>query len=235
MPWLVTPPHLYDLVFRSKNYAGEAEQVHSIVQQRLPGARSLLDVACGTGRHLEYLARWYDVHGLDVDGAMLDRARARLPAVPLHRGDMRDFDLGREFDAVTCLFSAIASVVTIDDLRRATTTMSRHLRRGGVLIIEPWDPPMEHAADAKPWIEVVEEQGRTVVVMETNTLEGRIWIEDEHYLIWTPEGIEHLTSRNEQGAFTREDHLDAFRSAGLRVEHDPVGLIGRGLFVGVRL
>jgi SAM-dependent methyltransferase len=217
-----------------KDYAREAERIHEILQQRVPGAASLLDVACGTGRHLEHLRRWYEVEGLDLDPAMLERARSRLPEVPLYEGDMRDFVLGREFDAVTCLFSAIALVQTVDGLRQAVATMGSHLSSGGVLIVEPWDSPDEHPADGKPWVEVVEEPGRIAVVMETSKLAGSVWNEDSHYLVWTPEAIEHVHERGETGAFTRDDHLAAFRAAGLDVEHDPVGLIGRGLYIGVR-
>ena len=230
----MTPPDLYDLVFASKDYAGEAERVHRIVQERAPGASSLLDVACGTGRHLEHLARWYRVEGVDLDQAMLERARARLPGVPLHTGDMRGFALGREFDAVTCLFSAIAAMVTVEDLRSAIATMASHLREGGVLVVEPWDSPDEHPRNGEPWVEVVEEPGRKVIVMERSTLAGGVWVGEAHYLVWTPAGIEHRSERTEEGAFTRDEQLAAFRDAGLDVEHDPVGLIGRGLFVGVR-
>jgi SAM-dependent methyltransferase len=229
-----TPPDLYDLVFGSKDYAAEAERIHEIVQQRVPGAASLLDVACGTGRHLEHLRRWYAVEGLDLDPAMLEHARSRLPDVLLHEGDMREFALGREFDAVTCLFSAIALVRTVDGLRQAVATMGSHLRSGGVLIVEPWDSPEEHPAEGKPWVEVVEEPARIAVVMETSALAGSVWNEDSHYLVWTPEGIEHVHEEGESGAFTSEDHLAAFRATGLEVEHDPVGLIGRGLYIGVR-
>jgi trans-aconitate methyltransferase len=139
-------------VFHSKDYAGEAEQIHEIVQRLVPGAASLLDVACGTGRHLEQLRRWYEVEGLDLDPAMLRHARSRVPEVTLHEGDMRDFALGREFDAVTCLFSAIALVQTVEGLAQAVATMASHLRLGGVLIVEPWDSPEEHPAEGKPWV-----------------------------------------------------------------------------------
>jgi SAM-dependent methyltransferase len=165
---------------------------------------------------------------------MLERARRRLPDVPLHVGDMRGFELGRQFDAVTCLFSAIAEVRTVDGLRQALASMASHLRSGGVLVVEPWDSPEEHPAQAKPWVEVVEEPDRIVIVMETSTLADTAWEEDSHYLVWTPDGIEHLRERTETGAFTRDDHLGAFRAAGLEADHDPVGLIGRGLYVGVR-
>jgi hypothetical protein len=44
---------------------------------------------------------------------MLRLAATRLPAVPLHLGDMRDLNLGERFDVVTCLGSAIAWMKTV--------------------------------------------------------------------------------------------------------------------------
>src|ERR687886_1611570 len=117
----------YDAVYSWKDYAGEAERIHELVQARKPGATSLLDVACGTGAHLAELRGRYRCEGLDLDPDLLAVARERLPDVPLHEGDMRDFDLGRRFDAVTCLFSSIGYMQTVEELEGAVTAMARHL------------------------------------------------------------------------------------------------------------
>jgi SAM-dependent methyltransferase len=97
------------------------------------GEVHLLDVACGTGRHLEYLRERYDVEGLDISLELLAIARQRLPGIRLHHGDMTAFDLGKTFDLVTCLFSAIGYVKTLENLRRAVGCMARHLKAGGLL------------------------------------------------------------------------------------------------------
>ncbi|MFD0534547.1 class I SAM-dependent methyltransferase [Actinomadura luteofluorescens] len=102
---------LYDPVFRSrgKDFAGEAEGLNRLVRSRFPGARTLLDVACGTGAHLEHLAGYFDhVEGLDHSPAMREVARGRLPGVAVHGGDMRDFELHRTFDVVICMGSGLA-------------------------------------------------------------------------------------------------------------------------------
>jgi hypothetical protein len=69
--------------------------------------------------------------------------------------------------------------------------------------------------------------------METTTLQGRTWRQETHYLTWSRDrGIEHLTEMHTFGAFTKADHESAFGQAGLAVEFDPLGLLGRGLFIG---
>src|SRR5215471_2603544 len=50
----VTAEH-YDLAYAHKDYAAEAAWVVDAVRARAPHARSLLDVACGPGGHLEHL------------------------------------------------------------------------------------------------------------------------------------------------------------------------------------
>src|SRR4051794_23711843 len=97
MPY-TTRPELYDVAYAFKDYAGEADAIRRIVEARRPGALTLLDVACGTGKHLEHLRAGFACEGLDVDAALLEVARARLPDLALHEGDMRDFELGRQFD-----------------------------------------------------------------------------------------------------------------------------------------
>ncbi len=118
---------LYDLFYDWKDYRAEAEKVRELVATRNPNARTVLDVACGTGSHLTHLRNWFAVEGLDLNPGLLEVATRRLPEVTLHEADMRDFDLGRTFDVVTCLFSSIGYVETTDGLSRAVEAMTRHL------------------------------------------------------------------------------------------------------------
>src|SRR5215475_7387150 len=87
----------------------------------------ILPVGCGTGLHLSYLKHRFQVEGLDLDEQLLAIARQRNPEVPLHHADMIDFDLGRTFDIVTCLFSAIGYVKTLANLSRAIQCIAQHL------------------------------------------------------------------------------------------------------------
>ena len=101
----------YDLIYSYKDYATEAAKLVAIIRDSLrSGGRRLLDVACGTGLHIQHLKARYECEGLDIDEGLLELARERNPTVRFHRADMADFGLDREYDIVTCLFSAIGYV-----------------------------------------------------------------------------------------------------------------------------
>ena len=225
--------HLYDAIYSFKDYGAEAEHVHRVIQERSPNASTLLDVACGTGKHLERFRGWYDVEGVDLDEGLLEIARRRLGDVPLHVGDMTAFDLGRTFDAVTCLFSSIGYVGTPERLGRAIAAMASHVRQGGVLVVEPWLTP-EVWQVGMPHLLTVDEPDLKVARLNVSERSGRLAVVDFAYLVATPAGIEHFTERHEAALFTTAEYLQAFVDAGLAVEHDEEGLTGRGLFVGVR-
>jgi SAM-dependent methyltransferase len=217
----------YDAIYTWKDYPGEAAKLHALIKERNPGARTLLDVACGTGKHLEHLWEHYEVEGVDIDPEMVRIARARLPRVPIHEGNMTEFDLGKEFDIATCLFSSIGYVGSEEKLHRAVTSMSRHLAPGGILIVEPWVTP-ESFEPGRPSATFVDEPDLKIARMDVPRVEGRLSVIDFRYLVATPEGIEDLTERHEVALFTHAEYLDAFHKANLEVEHDPQGLMGRG-------
>jgi SAM-dependent methyltransferase len=223
---------IYDAVYAFKDYAAEAERVHELIQARTPGACTLLDVACGTGKHLEQLARWYEVQGLDLNEDFVAIARDRLgDRAHIHLADMTSFDLARTFDAVTCLFSSIAYVLTEERLDAAVAAMAHHLQPGGTVILEPWVTP-ENWISGRPHLLTVDEPDLKIARATVSGREGDISILEFDYLVSTPGGTRHFTERHEAALFTDAQYRTAFERAGLAVDVDEDGLIGRGLYVG---
>ena len=221
----------YDAIYEFKDYRAESGRVHELIQERNPGARSLLDVACGTGQHLEHLSKHYEVEGLDLDEELLAVARNRLPRSTFHRGDMTDFDLGRTFDAVTCLFSSIGYVRTEQNLDAAVATMARHLSPGGVLAIEPWVMP-EAWEDGHIGGVFVDHNDLKIARLNTSKRDGDLSVIHFAYLVATRDEISHFTEDHVLALFTDDHYRSALDSAGLAIEHDTEGLMGRGLYIG---
>ena len=222
----------YDRFYGDKDYAAEGRRVADLIRLRCPDATTLLDVACGTGRHLEHLRATFTCEGIDIDPRLLDIARSRLAGVPLALADMVQFSLGRRFDAVTCLFSSIGYVETLPRLRSAVASMAAHLNPGGVLVVEPW-------VLADDWLEgnivaeTADDGSEKLVRVIAGYRDGAVSVLPIHYVHARPGRIDTADERHVLGLFGRDDYLDAFTAAGLAPEWDSEGLIGRGLILAV--
>jgi SAM-dependent methyltransferase len=221
---------VYDALCRHKNYEDASLKLRDIVRRVTPDAATLLDVACGTGQHLEYLKRDFRAEGLDSSPEMLAIARVRCPDVPFHEGSLVDFRLAGRFDAVTCLFGSIGYARTPDGLNRAVGSMVSHLTHGGVLVVEPWITPAAFVT-GRLVCDTVSDPDLKVARMYVTRREGQVSVFDAHYLIATPGGVEHFSEREELGLFTDDQYRDAFRQAGLECVDASLDLFGYGLYV----
>ncbi|MGY1664592.1 class I SAM-dependent DNA methyltransferase [Geodermatophilus sp. SYSU D00696] len=221
----------YDALYHFVDYRAATERLRDVIRSQAPHATTLLDVGCGTGQHLQYFRDSYDVEGLDIDGQLLAAARERCPGVPLHEADMVDFQLPRHFDVVTCLFSAIGYVQSADRMRQAVATMARHVAPGGLLLVEPWFEPDRYWTDTITANHFQSDELK-ICWMYASKREGDVSVLDIHYLVGTPDGVEHTVEQHRIGLFTRDQHEAAMHDAGLAVSFDPKGPLNRGLYVG---
>jgi dTDP-4-amino-2,4-dideoxy-beta-L-xylose N-methyltransferase len=95
---------IYDHVYEWKDYARDVRAIRRIVQRAgRPPSGTLLDVGCGTGRHLRLLRQTFRCTGVDRSASMFRVARRDGRGVRSIRGDLERLNLQEEFDAVTCL------------------------------------------------------------------------------------------------------------------------------------
>jgi SAM-dependent methyltransferase len=224
---------VYDALCRHKDYAWASLKVHEIVQGVAPHARSLLDVGCGTGQHLQHLSKHFRAEGLDLSREMLAVARERCPAIPLHEMSLVNFRLTQCFDVVTCLFGSIGYAVTIDNLQRAVRSMASHLRPKGVIVVEPWISP-ERFVSGRLVFDSTNDPDLKVARMYVTRTEGRVSVFESDYLVATTEGVTHFRERQELGLFTDEEYRMAFSLAGLDVVDTGADIFGYGLYVCLR-
>ncbi|SNS11766.1 Methyltransferase domain-containing protein [Humidesulfovibrio mexicanus] len=132
----------YDLLYRDKDYAAEAAFVAGRLRAHAPGARSLLELGCGTGRHAAlFSAMGFQVTGVDRSEGMLDKARANGPGCRFLAADIRELALDRRFDAVVSLFHVMSYLTEDADLVAALSRAAEHLAPGGLLFFDFWHGP----------------------------------------------------------------------------------------------
>ncbi|MGC4117175.1 MAG: class I SAM-dependent methyltransferase [Myxococcales bacterium] len=116
----------------------------------------ILELACGSGRVLSALVdpQWAPVVGLDLSQSFLDRARGRMAAhaaggpmlesgqLKLVEGDMRAFDLpmGEGYALVVIALNSFLHLVEPKDQLACLKEVARHLKPGGVLAMEVFNP-----------------------------------------------------------------------------------------------
>ncbi|MEO8393692.1 MAG: class I SAM-dependent methyltransferase, partial [Chloroflexota bacterium] len=224
----------YDAIYSWKDYATEALLVYGYIEKYgKSSGNTLLEVACGTGQHIQHLQSAFQIEGLDLDDEILKVALRRCPTIPFYQADMVDFDLGKQYDAVTCLFSSIGYANTVEKLNRAMQHIADHLLIGGVTVIEPWLMPDKYESRHIHAI-FVDKPEMKIARMNVSYTEDGISVLDFHYLIATPQGVESFNEIHRLGLFTDAQYRAAFEQAGLQVYFESEGLDGRGLYVGVK-
>lgn len=136
----------YDLIYDWMDYHEEAEFIkRAVAQHKKSDGVELLDVACGTGGHAQYLQDSFHLLGVDLNQEMLEIARQKLPDVEFVQGDMKDLRFNKEFDVIVCLFSAINYNTNLQELRKTFESFYDILKPGGILFfdlgfcLENWD------------------------------------------------------------------------------------------------
>ena len=113
----------------------------------VPAVRDAVDLACGTGHTLAVLRSAYRdavLTGVDIAGAMLDRARRRVPDAHLVRADLGTF-LACPPDPVD-LVTAVGGLEFVVGLPEVLAGVRRLVRPGGHVVltyeplIEGWTP-----------------------------------------------------------------------------------------------
>ena len=100
----------------------------------------ILDIGCGTGRHsLELARRGYNVMGIDLSAALLEKAKEKAAAqdlrIAFHRHDARDLPFDSEFDLAIMLCEGAFPLMETDEMNfRILQGVAKALKPRGKLI-----------------------------------------------------------------------------------------------------
>jgi SAM-dependent methyltransferase len=230
----------YDSFYAAKDYRGETKRLRAIARREVGlRARTLLDVGCGTGRHLEHLIPYFECMGVDRNPAVLRIARRRLvgSGVTLRVADMGKLSLGRRFDVVLCLFGTIAYARTAPNLCRVIRRLAAHVAGEGILIVEAfverdqYQPGFQHLTTYESGTTKIARMGTTQRTRGSRTA-ARI---EYHTVIGENGDIRYERDEHAVGLFSADDMTVAFDSAGMSLRRLSDGLgtrPARALYVG---
>jgi SAM-dependent methyltransferase len=141
---LYSDSRLYDLVMGRFASGGMLDFYH---RQVVSYGGPTLELACGTGRLTIPLAEaGADVMGIDISEHMLRtaemKARERDVQVTFSCGDMRDFNLGRQFKLILIPAQSLSHLHAREEVEACFGCVRRHLAVGGGLVIELFNPSL---------------------------------------------------------------------------------------------
>jgi len=171
----------YDAVMG--NRVRSAKHLHKLIREAKPAAKAVLELGCGTGSILKYLARYYEISGVDTSRRMLSIARKKLPDATLYRQNMVNFAVKARFDVICCVFDLINHIQRFSDWNRVFRNVRRHLRPGGCFIFDiNTQRKLERCIAEPPW---VHRFGRNCLVLDVTAA-------PKHASNWNIRVFEHL-------------------------------------------
>ena len=227
----------YDLIYHWKDYEKEAHSIKDLIKKyKKSDGNKLLDVGCGTGKHLECFLDDFSCMGIDINNEMVEVAKTKFKDAIFEQGDMIDFNLKTEFDVILCLFSSIGYVKTYFNLEKTIQNFKNHLKKGGVLIIEPWFTKSAYWVGT-PGMTIYDGKDVKIARLNSTKIEGDLSIMEMHYLIVERnEDVKHFVDIHELGLFEADRTLEFMEKANFKSEFLKDGLMkDRGLFIGVKL
>jgi len=164
----------YDRWHERKDYPAEVAQIEEILIKEGP-ASSVIDLGCGTARHLERLAAaGHEVLGVDRSPVMVEQAKARLARygdrASVVQSDLLDVTVERPFDAAIMMFSVLGYQTSNDELLAALATVHRAVRPGGLFVFDILDATVVLREGPKGGVTVVQDGDHQLLRATTGTL-----------------------------------------------------------------
>jgi ubiquinone/menaquinone biosynthesis C-methylase UbiE len=226
----------YDRVYSFKDYLDEAVRLQNLIIKYLEsGGNALLDVACGTGLHLKHLKDDFSCTGVDVSKSMLKIARKNAKGVTFKEADMKTLRLGKQFDVIICLLSSIGYVKTAANLEKTIRNFSKHLKKGGLALIEPSHAKSVYVS-GEPRITTYNGKDARIARVNFTKIRQATAVLNMHILIADRgKDAKYFVDRHELGLFGVNNTLRIMKAAGLKSKYLKNGLMpGRELFVGIK-
>ncbi|MDD6005509.1 MAG: class I SAM-dependent methyltransferase [Firmicutes bacterium] len=174
--------------------------------------KNILELASGSGVMADYLKnKGYNVIASDISEEMKEAAKHNFDGEYLIL-DMRDYDLGKEFDLILCIVDSINYLESYDDLQRVFNTAYKHLNDGGALIFD-----MHHKERLFEFEEEYIEEGYVGNIPYQWTIESDIENQCllEHFAFYENDGI--VSENHIQHVFDYDKVIEVLENTGFSV------------------
>ena len=166
----------YDLLYKDKDYPAEVDFIDLIFKEYGTGKiKTILDMGCGTGGHALLLAqRGYRITGIDMSASMLSIAKEKAKkaniSMDLFKGDIRDFNTNKNFDAIISMFAVIGYQIKNDDLKKTVENARKQLKNNGLFIFDVWFGPAVIAQKPGDRIKIIQNENERIIRLTRSAL-----------------------------------------------------------------
>jgi len=214
---------LYDAVHLGP-WKGELEFYQRLAARIGP---RVLELACGTGRlSMPLAAGGLAFTGLDLSAAMLERARHKATQAGVSAnfvlGDMRQFNLGQQFDVIFIPINSLCHLHTRAEVEDCFRCVRQHLAPDGRFVVDVFNPSLAILSrDPNRWYvvgEYVDAHNQPLKLVEQNRYDSATQI---NAIKWR---FEFSNGRAQELALTMKQYfpqeLDALLAYnGFEIEH----------------
>ena len=211
--------HLYDLMYNETTGFDRMAQAQWVDEWRekcgLP--KIVLDVACGTGRHLTcFESLGYSCFGIDASQTMLNIAAQHLDRTTLLKGYFHTFQLPAPVPLITCFFNALSYNTNLTELRLAFENIYQHLLYHGLFIFELFcgDTP-QNVFDVKTYEANGLKFSRTFIGIPTEAGFRSTMV----YVIFNGDTSEIIEETTLRGIFSEADIRRTLAECGFTILH----------------
>ena len=214
----------YDLLNEGKPYRDEVVFIQYIFTHIAGDSQeltSILDLGCGSGKHLAEFNSTAKKVGVDRSQSMLAEAiNRKIPNSDFIVNDVRTVNVEKQFDMVYSLFHVLSYQITESDLILFFNSIARHLKKNGVAVVDfwhrtPWDqdPPITRITRRKS------DNAEVIRISEpkSNLLTGVVEIHMDLFAKSDGDEFAHFTEDHTMRSYTLSELSLAAQLAGLEI------------------
>ena len=190
------------------------------------GKRSVLELGVGSGLFaIPLLESGLNIEGLEISEVMIDVMRKKAPTLKAYQGDIRNFSLGKRYDAILALSSILVLLNDQQEIKQCLQQVHEHLEPEGLLLLELPNHPVEIARSNNSQ-EIFSSDGNGTVVVIQSGVEDEFWIETWHILKRDGNGFSYEKVLCRELVCSPEVLISQINEAGFHVMEEYGDLLG---------